>query len=70
MHEDRSRKKFTIALVAMGLIAAGFGACHWSPGLHVVYGEFCMSVLGAASIFSGSDVLSKWRKPSQSPPTP
>jgi hypothetical protein len=61
--EDKGVRKFRIALVAMGLISSGFVSCHFSPALAVVYGEYCMAVLGAASVFTGANVLEKLRKP-------
>lgn len=67
---DKGRRKFIIALVAMLLITAGFLACYFAHGLETVYGEYVMGLLGAASIFSGSNVLEKWRKPMTQPPAP
>lgn len=47
----------------MGLLSAGYVATGICPALAVVFPEYVMGVLGAASIFSGSNVLEKWRKP-------
>lgn len=63
--EDKGVRKFRIALVSMGLITAGFVACHFSAALHVVYPEFCMSVIAAAGVFTSGNVLEKLRRPQQ-----
>jgi hypothetical protein len=60
---DKGVRKFIVSLTAMGLLTIGFLAVHFMPALQTVYTEYAMSLLGAASIFSGSNVLEKWRKP-------
>jgi hypothetical protein len=56
---DKGVRKFRIALVAMGLVLVGFVLCAIWPALEDSYTAYTMAVLGAAGIFSGSNVLEK-----------
>lgn len=56
---DKGVRKFRIALAAMGLVFVGYVLCVPWPVLADVYSGFCMALLGAAGIFSGTNVLEK-----------
>lgn len=59
---DKGIRKYRIALTTMALISCAYAACHWSHSLERVFEEYCMAVIGAASVFSGSNVLEKLRR--------
>lgn len=53
-------RKLHMAYVVMGLLCLGFAAAGIWPSLAVVYAEYCMAVLGAASIYAGANSAVKW----------
>lgn len=59
---DRGVRKFRIALIAMGLVFSGYVLCQPFPLLGPLYPGFCMATLGAAGIFSGTNILEKRKK--------
>lgn len=67
MHVDKGVRKFRIALVSMGLITLGFFACARWAALVPVFPEYCMAVLGAASVFASANVVEKLKKPTDPP---
>lgn len=56
---DRGVRKFRIALTAMGLVFAGYVLCQPMPSLGALYPGYCMALLGAAGIFSGTNLFEK-----------
>ena len=62
MHAYRGWKstKLHLSLIAMALIS---GAYAWAGFPLVAFGEYCMAILGAASIYSGSATVEKFVKP-------
>lgn len=61
---DKGVRKFLAFWGSVVLIFSGFLLCADRAS---VYSELCMTLLGALSIFSGSNVLEKWRKPESEP---
>lgn len=66
---DRGVRKFRIAILAMGLVSLGYLACQPWQALAPLYPGFCMAVMTAAGIFSGTNILEKRAKPAD-PPAP
>ena len=52
-------RKLTLAYVAMSLITAAFFLTGIFKELVVAFPEYCMALLGAAAIYSGTNVASK-----------
>ncbi len=48
--------KLHLALITMGLISIGYGLTGFSPTL---FGEYCMALIAAAGVYSGSSVAEK-----------
>lgn len=55
----RSRK-MVMAYVVMALGSAGYAATGYWPALGVTFAEYCMFLLGAASIYASSNAAVKW----------
>lgn len=53
-------RKMVMAYVVMGLMTLGWAATVKWTALNVSFGEFCMGLLGAATIYVGSNSISKW----------
>lgn len=53
-------RKMLMAYASMVLMLLGYALTALSPGLSVVYGEYVMGILGAATIYSGSNSFVKW----------
>ena len=58
---DRGVRKFRIALLTMGLVVFGYVLCQPFPRLEPLYSEYCVALIAAAGVFSGSNVLEKYR---------
>lgn len=69
MYRGWSGTKLHLALIAMGLVSAGFAATGFAKDL---YGSFCMAVIAAAGIYSGAAVTAEKLsgKPGAPPPVP
>ncbi len=52
--------KLHLALITMGLVSAAYGAAGFD---HALFGEYCMALIAAAGIFSGSATVEKFVKP-------
>lgn len=53
-------RKMIMSYITMLMMAIGFAATAKWPALIVVYGEYCMALIGAASIYCGTNTLVKW----------
>lgn len=56
--------KLHLSLITMGLVVFGFGMAGFGSDL---YGEFCMALIGAAGVYSGSAAAEKFAGPKADP---
>lgn len=60
MNRGWKSSKLHLALITMALISAAYSLTGFAESL---FGEFCMALLAAAGVYSGSATVEKFAKP-------